>query len=186
MKSYSKIKTIDLAYIGMFVAVLTVCAWISIPLTVPFTMQTFGIFITVCLLGTKRSLLTLLIYMLLGFIGVPVFSGFGAGPGVLLGPTGGYLIGFIFTVLVTGSLITHFGRKPPVMTLSMIAGLMICYIFGTAWFMLVYTADTGSVGLLTTLTWCVFPFIIPDIIKIGLSVLIYKRVNTLFTEKTFK
>lgn len=172
-----KITTLDIIYIALFSALIAVCSWISIPLTIPVTLQTFAIFATAGLLGTKRGVAALLVYILLGAIGVPVFAGFSSGVGVLIGSTGGYLIGFIFIALTVGLITKFFGKKTYVLVISMIVGLLICYAFGTAWFMFVYTRNTGAVGLATVLSWCVIPFIIPDALKIALATITVKRVS---------
>lgn len=91
------LRTVDIAYIGLFVAVMAICSWISIPATVPFTLQTFAVFMAVGLLGGKRGTIAVLTYVLLGAIGVPVFAGFSGGIGALLGNSGGYIVGFIFS-----------------------------------------------------------------------------------------
>ena len=95
-----KNNTKRIALIAMFVAVMTICSWISIPLTVPITLQTFAIFVTCGVLGGCDGTIAVCIYIMLGIIGLPVFSGFTGGPAKLLGPTGGYIIGFILTALV--------------------------------------------------------------------------------------
>ena len=77
----AKMKTVDMAYIAMFAVMIAVCSWISIPATVPFTMQTFGVFLAVGVLGGKRGTLSVLIYLLLGMVGLPVFAGFSGGIG---------------------------------------------------------------------------------------------------------
>ena len=82
-------KTRDVAYIGMFAALMAICSWISIPTTVPFTLQTMGVFTAVGLLGGKRGTTAVLVYILMGAIGLPVFSGFTGGMGILFGSTGG-------------------------------------------------------------------------------------------------
>ena len=88
----------DMVLIAVFVAIITVCSFIQISVgPVPFTLQTFGVFVTAGILGTKRGTLAVIVYILLGIIGVPVFCGAG-GPGVIVGTTGGYITGFIFTV----------------------------------------------------------------------------------------
>lgn len=171
------LSTKDLALTALFVAVMAVCSWISIPATVPFTLQTFGVFISIGLLGGKRGTLAILIYLLLGAIGLPVFSGFTGGIGHLLGPTGGYIIGFIFSALLMWLAERLFGKSVPVLAASMIAGLIVCYAFGTAWFMSVYTKNTGEIGLMTALGWCVFPYIIPDAVKIAVAVLLCRRLR---------
>lgn len=168
-KSTQKFKTIDIALIAMFTAILVVCSWISIPAAVPFTLQTFGVFLAVGVLGGKRGTLTVLVYMLLGIIGVPVFAGFSGGIGCLLGSTGGYIIGFLFSALLMWLMEYLLEKKNWVLILSMILGILICYLFGTIWFMLVYARNTGAIGFWTALTWCVIPYIIPDGIKIGLA-----------------
>ena len=93
-------KTYDIVYIGVFAVIMAICSWISIPTTVPFTLQTFGVFIAVGVLGGKRGSLAVLVFIILGAIGIPVFSGMTGGVGILLGSTGGYIIGFLFSALV--------------------------------------------------------------------------------------
>lgn len=170
-------KTIDLAYMGLFVALITVCSWINIPTTVPFTLQTFAIFAAVAILGLERGTIAVVAYIILGAVGVPVFAGFSGGPSVLLGTTGGYIIGFIFSALITGGIIKAFGKKVWVMIIAMLLGLLVCYAFGTVWFMQVFAKQNGEVGLVTALGWCVFPFIIPDCIKIAAAIVLEKSVS---------
>lgn len=162
-------KTYDMAYIGLFVGLMAVCSWISIPTAIPFTMQTFAVFLAVTILGGKRGTLAIVVYLLLGMVGVPVFAGFSAGPGVLFGTTGGYLIGFIFSGLLMWLMERMAGRKLWVQALSMLFGMVTYYIVGTVWFMVVYGNTSGPVSLLTALGWCVFPFVIPDLVKAALA-----------------
>jgi biotin transport system substrate-specific component len=173
----SKTTTSDIAFISLSVALMAICSWISIPLTVPVTLQTFAIFTAAGLLGLKRGTLAVLVYILLGAAGLPVFSGFKGGFGILIGNTGGYIIGFIFSAIAVGLFTKLFGKKIPVLVLSMTAGLLICYLFGTAWFMYVYAKNTGAVGLSAVLYWCVIPFIIPDTVKIILAVIVVNRIS---------
>lgn len=168
--------TRDMVYIAMFAVLIAVCSWISVPATVPFTLQTFGVFVTVGVLGGKRGSLSVLVYLLLGMIGVPVFAGFSGGISCLLGSTGGYIIGFLFSALVMWGMEIAFGKSRFVLVLSMILGLMVCYLFGTIWFMTVYARTTGAIGVMTALGWCVFPYIIPDGIKIVLAMILCKKV----------
>ena len=172
----TKNKTLDMVYIAMFTVLIAICSWISIPTTVPFTLQTFGVFVTVGVLGGKRGSLSVLIYLLLGAIGIPVFAGFTGGMGIVLGSIGGYIIGFLLSALLMWGMEKLLGKKTWVLALSMVLGLLVCYIFGTIWFMLVYTRETGAIGLWTALGWCVFPFVIPDLGKIVLALLICKRL----------
>ncbi|MEG1524574.1 MAG: biotin transporter BioY [Clostridia bacterium] len=170
-------RTKVLVYMALFVALIAVCAWISIPFTVPFTLQTFAIFAAVGLLGGKRATLTVLVYLLLGAIGIPIFSGFSGGFGRLLGTTGGYLIGFIFSCVVSGLILHKWGRSIFVMAIAMFSGLIVCYAFGTAWFLWVYARTTGPIGLAAALSWCVVPFLIPDAVKIALAIFMTKRLE---------
>ena len=139
-------KALDLAYIALMAALIALCAWISVPLgPVPFTMQTFGIFAALGLLGGRRGTLAFLIYLLLGIVGLPVFSGFSAGAGVLFGATGGYLLGYLAAALLF-------------------------------WFLTVYTGGSGET-LLGALTLCVFPYVLPDLGKIFLALVLVSRVK---------
>ena len=176
---HESLNTRDAAMIALCAAVMAVCSWISIPAAVPFTMQTFGVFLAVGLLGGRNGTLAVLIYILLGAVGLPVFSGFTGGIGHLFGATGGYIIGFIFSALLMWLVEALLGRSSKTLAASMIAGLLICYAFGTAWFMVVYARDSGSVGLITALSWCVFPYIIPDALKILLAAGMTRRIRPL-------
>lgn len=171
-----RIKTADMVYIALFAVLIVICSWISIPTMVPFTLQTLGVFLAVGVLGGKRGTLAVLVYLLLGVVGLPVFAGFSSGIGYILGNTGGYLVGFILSALVMWAMEYLFGKKKLVLGFSMVLGLMACYIFGTIWFMLVYANNSGEIGLWTALGWCVFPYIIPDILKIVLALTLCKRL----------
>ena len=139
-------KALDLAYIALMAALIALCAWISVPLgPVPFTMQTFGIFAALGLLGGRRGTLAFLSYLLLGIVGLPVFSGFSAGAGVLFGATGGYLLGYLAAALLF-------------------------------WGLTVYTGGSGET-LLGALTLCVFPYVLPDLGKIFLALVLVSRVK---------
>ena len=170
-------KTIDLVYIALGAVLITICSWISIPTTVPFTMQIFGIFFLLSVLGGKRGTVAIIVYVLLGAVGVPVFAQFTSGIGVLLGNTGGYTVGFIFMGLVYWLLVHFFGKKLWVEILAMVLGLAVCYSFGTVWFMIVYTQANGAVDLAMVLAWCVIPFVVPDLIKLGLALTLARRLS---------
>ena len=177
VKTRDNSKVLDLVYIAIGAALIAICSWISIPTAVPFTLQTFAVFFVLLALGGERGTLATLVYVLLGAVGVPVFAGFSGGIGMILGSTGGYIIGFLFTGLIY-ILFTKFFKKNIVMkVVALVLGLAVCYAFGTAWFMHVYMKSSGEVGLLTVLGWCVFPFIIPDLIKLALAVVISKRIE---------
>ena len=167
----------SMCYVGVFAALMAVCSWISVPTAVPFTLQTLGVFLAVGLLGGKLGTAAVVVYVLLGAFGLPVFANFSGGAGVLLSNTGGYIIGFIFSALFMWAMEHLLGRRTWVLLVSMLAGLVICYAFGTAWFMLLYMRTTGPVGLVTVLGWCVFPFVLPDLLKILLAMTITARLR---------
>ncbi len=172
-----RLRTVDMAYIALFAVLMAVCAWISIPMTVPFTLQTFAVFAALATLGGRRGTYAVLVYLLLGAVGLPVFAGFQGGPGVLLGTTGGYILGFLGSALVFWLATAWLGDSLPAVLTACGMGLVVCYTFGTAWFLVVYARTSGPIGLLTALGWCVFPFLVPDLIKLGLAVLVSQRVK---------
>ena len=170
-------KTKSMVYVSMFAVIIAICSWISIPSAVPFTLQTMAVFLACGLLGGKRGTMAVLIYILLGAVGLPVFAGFSGGLGVLFGSTGGYIVGFLFSALIMWAMEKINGNRKVILILSMVIGLLVCYAVGTAWFMLVYTKTTGAVTLLTVLGWCVFPFIIPDAVKIAIAYILTLRLK---------
>ncbi len=173
----TKFKTTDLAYIALCAVLIAVCSWVSIPSAIPFTMQTFAIFCILGLLGGRRGTISIVVYLLLGAIGLPVFASFTGGVGILLGVTGGYMMGFIFMGLIYWLFESLFGRRLLTRVISSVLGLAVCYAFGTGWFMQVYARQTGAIGLSTALAWCVLPFIIPDLIKMVLALMLSGKLN---------
>lgn len=167
-----RLSTAELVYIAVCAALLAVCSWISIPAIPPlppFTMQTFGVFLVMLLLGGRRGSFAVLTFILMGAVGLPVFAHFTGGVGVLLGTTGGYIIGFLFTAVIYWALERFFEVQPALRIAALVLGLAVCYAFGTAWFMVAYARQSGAVGLATALGWCVLPFIIPDLVKLALA-----------------
>ncbi len=161
-KINSNVLTISIA--GLSVAMLAICSWISIPIgAVPITLQIFAIYIIAGLFDLKISMTSVLAYLLLGAVGVPVFANFKSGIAVLQGPTGGYLIGYVFTALIVWA--------------GMLVGLTVCYAFGTLWFYFVYlnSGDTKSIGYILSI--CVIPFIIPDLVKIVVASILVNRLQ---------
>lgn len=151
---------------ALFAALTAVCAWLFIPVfDIGFTMQTFAVFLTLGLLGGKWGSVSILIYLLLGAVGMPVFSGFRGGPGMLLGVTGGYLWGFLFSGLSYWAL-ERFGKLP-----AMIAGQIVCYLCGSGW----YLCYAGG-GLELILLQCVVPYLIPDAVKIWMAYSLSRRL----------
>ena len=170
-----KFSTRDLVLCAMFAGLLAVCSWISVPAAVPFTLQTFAVFLTLLLLPARQGLLTIAVYLLLGAVGLPVFSGFKSGPAALFGPTGGYLTGFLLTGL-TCLLFELCGKNTAKDRIfSLVIGLLVCYTAGTVWFVLTYTAGEMTVG--KALSMCVLPFLIPDAVKLALAALLAGRLR---------
>lgn len=167
----------DMTLCALFTAIIAVCSQISVPMTVPFTMQTFAIFCTLGILGGKRGTVSILLYVILGTIGIPVFAEFSGGFGIVLGATGGYIIGFAPMALIYWAAEKFFGKGLPVIIASMAAGLFVLYAFGTFWFMWVYTKNTEAVDFFTALKWCVLPFIVPDAVKAAIAIFVAGRVS---------
>ena len=175
-RSKTKTYTQGIAIISMCTAILAVSAWITIPFAINFTMQTFAVFAISALFGWKKSCLSILLYIAIGLCGAPVFSGFGAGISAILGPTGGYLLGFFLIppIIDLFKLIKKHGKT--LLMLSMLIGLAACYTFGTVWYVTAYGSDSESVW--SILTVCVLPFIIPDLAKIALAAMISERLSS--------
>lgn len=173
-------KTKDMAYIALMAVLISVCSWLSVPAAIPFTMQTYAVFTALLLLGGRRGSIAVAVYIALGAVGLPVFSGFAGGIGKLMGPSGGYIFGFMLTALCYWLFEKLLGKKLWVKTVSLIVGLALCYAFGTVWFVKVYSA-AKPISYTSALGMCVFPFIVPDLVKMTLAFLtervIKKHVN---------
>ena len=171
-----KLTVKDLALIALMAVLIAVCSWISIPAAVPFTLQTLGIFLALRLLGGAKGTVSVLVYILLGAVGVPVFAGFSGGVGCLFGPTGGYILGFLAAGLVH-LLLEKVPKQGKVMDfLRMAAGLLACYALGTVWFYYTYGVQ-NAMGIGAVLMACVVPFILPDAVKIVLAQLLAERLQ---------
>ena len=147
----------DLVRCGCCAALMAVCAWLAVPVgEVAFTLQTFGVFLTLLLLGGGKGTAACIAYLLLGAVGLPVFSGFQGGFGILLGPTGGYLWGFLVLCLCYWVLNRPLGRIP-----AMVLGLLLCY----------------GCSLWAVLLKCVVPYLIPDALKLSLALFMKNRIK---------
>lgn len=178
-KNKMKLTILDMTQIAFFAALMAVCAWIVIPIpNIPFTLQVFAIFAALCTLGGKKGTISIVVYILLGAVGAPVFAGFKGGLGVLTGMTGGYIVGFLFSGFVFW-LATALMKKKNffVLLLSCILGLAACYAFGTAWFMKVYVQQGKTISLAAALMACVVPYIVPDVVKILLAISVSKAAG---------
>lgn len=160
----------EMVLMALFAAITCVLAPLAIPIgPVPVSLTNFVIYISVYILGWHRATITYVVYLMIGLAGLPVFSGFQGGIGKMAGPTGGYLIGFIFTVIISGLFIqikTNNKIAGRLMGIAgMILGTIVAYGFATAWF----CYSTGT-GLSAALTLCVFPFIPGDLVKMVVAV----------------
>ena len=155
-------------------ALIAVCSWITVPIIpeIPFTMQTFAVFFALEFVGGKRGAVSTFVYIALGAVGAPVFSGFRGGLGHLAGPTGGYIVGFLASCAVFWVFEKRMEKRAIlhicVLALSMIA----CYALGTAWFMIQTKLPLGA-----SLVKCVIPYIAPDAVKIALAVFLSSRLK---------
>lgn len=158
-------KTYRLVAVGLFTALLAVISPFTIPIgPVPISLGVFGVALMGAMLPPLWSLAGVGAYLLLGMAGLPIFTGFRAGPGVLFGVTGGYLIGYFLLALGVSLAVSR--RLPaPLVALCSAVGMGSCYLLGTLWYMVV-----AGAGFVSGLTLCVVPFIIPDLIKIGCAV----------------
>ena len=165
-----KIKTTQMVLIALMTAVTCVLGPLSIPLPfspVPISLTNFAIFLAIFVLGMKSGTISFIIYLLLGAIGVPVFSSFRGGLQVLAGPTGGYLIGFIFLALIMGFALDHFDRKLVPTIIGMIIGMAVCYAFGTVWL-----AKLLSLSFKEGLMMGVIPYLAGDAAKIIIAAIV--------------
>ena len=176
----------DITLIAISAALITICSWISIQIgPVPVTLQTLAVLAVLLTAGGRRGTIAIAVYLALGAVGVPVFSGFKGGPAAFMGPTGGFLAGFLlaalvfwlFEKLIFAKLMTTPAKKLIFGIVNSLIFEIIVYLVGVIWFMTVYAAQTGPVGLGTVLGWCVIPFIIPDIVKIAAASVIGSRAS---------
>lgn len=161
----------NMMLISLGAVIITLCAWITLPFAVPFTMQTFGVFAVLFLLGGKRGTLSIVLYIALGALGLPVFSGFNGGFGALLGPTGGFILGFAASAMLFRAL-GRFSKSRKLMVFIAGISLVPCYAVGVLWYM-----HYSSTGFLSAVAMCVLPYILPDVLKLCLAFAVASRVS---------
>ena len=170
MKAIS-VKQMSLA--AIMTAVTCILSPISLNIgPVPISLGTFAVSLSVCILGRNLGMLSYLLYLLLGFVGLPVFSNYGAGVEKLLGPTGGYLIGMIFLAFIGGFAVEKFSKSPIKQYLGLMLGIAFCYLLGTLWLGKVLSIEFGK-----ALSVGVIPFILPDAIKVLLALVLGKKLR---------
>ena len=162
-------KTKTMALIAVMAAVTCILGPLSLAIPVspvPISLTNLAVYFAIYVLGMKRGTISYCIYLLLGLVGLPVFAAFTGGAGKLFGPTGGYLIGFIFMALICGFFIEKWEKKLYMHFIGMVLGTAVCYVFGTAW--LAYTAHMGFAAALAA---GVIPFIPGDLVKIIIAMI---------------
>lgn len=182
----------DMCYIALFAAVIVVCSQLAVYVgEIPYTLQTLAVCLAAGLLGWKRGTLSVVVYILLGICGIPVFSGFKNFYALIGGASAGYVIGFIFTSLIVGittDCLHKIGDRAKnktvgqilelvVLALVMLAGVAVCYLFGTLWFMLIYKGSASADNLQAALTYCVYPYVWADVIKIVVAAVLVNRLK---------
>lgn len=182
VESYRSSRTASLTLCGLFAAIMAVCSIITVPLgftPVPINLGTLGVFLAGGILGRKYGTISIAVYVILGAVGIPIFAGFKGGLGVLAGPTGGYIIGYILAAFVVGLIVDFFlkddfgiGKQYLICVIAMVAGLFVCYLLGTIWFIV----STGT-GVWASLVACVFPFLPGDALKIVAATLLVRRLR---------
>ena len=176
-------KTKEITIIGLMTAIICIAGPLSLQLPfspVPISLGTLAIYFTVYILGMKRVTISCLVYLLLGLVGVPVFSAFTSGPAKLLGPTGGYLIGYVFMALIIGYCVDRWNGHMVLSFIGMIVGTAVMYALGTVW--LAYQMSKGSeqtliAALPAAFAAGVLPFVLIDLAKIVFSLLIGSQVR---------
>ena len=171
------LKVLDVTLCALFAGLSAVLSQISIPIgAVPVNLTHVSIFVAAGLLGAKKGAISQIVFVLLGVIGIPVFSGFTGGIGKIVGPTGGFIIGYIACAFIAGIIINRFGKSIPVLLLAMYSGWIVTYILGSAWYMFV----SGTSNVTAVLTVCVLPFLLGDSLKTILSVVLVNRLKDVY------
>lgn len=169
------IHTHQMALTGLMTSLLCITSPFSLQLPfspVPLSLATFSIYFCVMVLGMKLGGLSVCLYVLLGLAGLPVFSNFTGGAGRLLGPTGGYILGYILMALICGLFVEKWFKKPLLLFIGMILGTATCYLLGTSWLSF-QTSLSLSQAFLTS----VAPFLLSDFLKIIGAMVVGYRVR---------
>lgn len=169
----------NMVFTALFAAIICVISPFKIPIgEVPITLATFAIYIAASVLNWKYGTLAVIIYILIGMVGLPVFSGFVGGVQRLVGPTGGFLIGYIPCALIIGLIVDKSESKKWLYPVAMVAGTAVLYACGTAWFMI-----SLKYSLIAALMACVVPFLIFDAVKIILASVIAPRMRMMLKKQ---
>ena len=175
----------DIVLISLSIILITISAWIEIPFIVPFTLQTLAIFIITGLFKFRISFLSVVIYIVMGIIGIPVFSGFQGGIGVLMKYTGWFLLGFILIPIIYNIINKLIIKKNISLIISFIISLIIIYLIGSIWFYFVYTNMNDNVNFIDCIVISVLPFIIPDLFKLFISLILINKLSNIIKNEAF-
>ena len=168
--------TLNLVFCALFAALTAVCAQFSVPIgPVPISLATFAVYLAGGILGASGGAASQILYVLIGAAGLPVFAGFSGGAGVIVGPTGGYLVGYVLCAWIVGALSARFGRKTLPFVVSMLVGTAALYFLGTVWFVFLTKRS-----LWDSLALCVLPFLPGDAAKIAVSAVIAPQLGKIF------
>ena len=177
MKKIRKTDLKSLVEISLFSALICVCSFISIPFAIPFTLQLFGVYLSLYTLGGRRGLISVALYISIGAFGVPVFSGFTGGISRLFDATGGYIFGFVILSLAYIVLSSVLPRRRIFTAVASLLSLASLYLTGSLWYAFVYLG--GARSFLYVLSVSVFPFVIPDAVKILAAYIISERISAI-------
>ena len=175
MKQIKKLYTRKMILCALFAALTAVCSQISLPLPftpVPVNLATLSVIMAGTLLGAKSGALSQCVYLLAGAVGLPVFSRFSGGLGILIGATGGYLVGYPIAALLTGYFCKKLHTFRIGSALAMAAGILVCYAIGTLWYIIL--THTPPIGALLA---CVIPFLPCDALKIAAALFLTKALS---------
>ncbi len=173
-----KEKTKKITYASLGAVFLTIGSWITVPFAIPFTMQTFALFFVLGAFGGKIGGISVFIHISLGLLGLPVFSGFQSGISALFSPAGGYVVGFALAGTLYFALYSVLNKNRLLDIAMPYICLVLCYTLGTAWYML-YISSESQIGFASALSVCVFPYVIPDIIKVTLASITAEKLKRL-------
>ena len=175
MRRISKLNLRALLYTALATSVICITSLLTVPFAVPITLQLLGIYLALFLLGGRLGTLATLLYIALGAVGLPVFSGFSGGISRLFDATGGYIFGFLIAALFYWIMSAVLPKSNTIRLIIAMLSLLLIYVAGTLWYAFVYL--NGMRDVIYVLCVCVFPFVIPDVIKIAIAYIVAERLT---------